>query len=136
MRCLDNELCTSFRVFWVLVVLVMLAMFLNVFIAGIITYFEYPSNTKISIQPRSNLNFPAVTICNNNRVSRLTFLTQPYRQRFTVPKVYFHFCVCTNCMVLTCIFSSLNDSVLCRIDSSQVPKTSGNEANSPLPFSG
>ena len=64
-----------FRRIWAGILVVMVGLFLNVFINGLIKFYSFPSNTKNTLVPMENISFPAITICNNNKVS---FSSNPF----------------------------------------------------------
>ena len=61
------------RLFWALVLLVMLALFIRVLTEGTIKYLSYPSNTKLSVEPNSRIRPFDITICNNNKVRETSY---------------------------------------------------------------
>ena len=57
---------SNFRLYWCLLSLSMLALFLYMGTKQLIVYLRHPSGTKITIRSEKPLEFPAVTICNQN----------------------------------------------------------------------
>jgi len=57
------------RIFWALVLLVMLALFIRVLTDGTLQYLRYPSGTRLSLLSQTSLPPFVVTVCNNNKVT-------------------------------------------------------------------
>ncbi|ROT64632.1 hypothetical protein C7M84_017435 [Penaeus vannamei] len=57
------------RVIWCILTVVAIYFTTKDTIAVIETYFEYPYTTQVSLEQKGGVEFPAVTVCNQNRVS-------------------------------------------------------------------
>ena len=69
-RVLDAEKRTVYRILWLLVALVFLAVLIYQASALIVDYSKYQTTTRINLVTKSKLEFPSVTVCNLNMLRR------------------------------------------------------------------
>jgi len=99
-------MCVDRRVVWLLLILLSFSVFAYMTSTKLVYLLSYPKNVDLNVEFKPTLEFPSVTICNNNYFRYTFFVTHYLSVPFLLPHDTLRICVVETAEWIDLIFDT------------------------------